>query len=96
MVNKNVPADYNVLCFLTKNGEFTPLHALVVTSFTIHSTFSAALKEADKRTAPIIKALEMCRSVPWKCLVTIVHSGAYVKHHHRRYLINYENNEMPF
>lgn len=84
-------ADYNVVCFLTKDGEFTPLSSLVVTSFTMHCTFSSAMKEADKRTAPLVNALEMCNSVPWKCLVTIVHSGAYVKHLHRRYLTNYEN-----
>lgn len=91
----NETADYNVVCFLTKDGEFTPLSSLVVSSFTMHSTMSAAMKEADKRTAPTIKALEMCHSVPWKCLITIIHCGAYVKHLHRRYLINYEN-ELPF
>lgn len=91
----NVKADYNVVCFLTKNGEFTPLHSLVVASFTMHSTFRTALKAADERTAPTLKALEMCHSVPWKCLVTLIYSGAFVKHHHRRYLINYEN-ELPF
>ena len=91
----NVKADYNVVCFLTKDGEFTPLSSLVVASFTLHSTFGAAMKEADKRTAPTIKALEMCRSVPWKCAVTIIHCGAFVKHLHRRYLINYDN-ELPF
>lgn len=95
MSNSTIPADYNVLCYLTKNGEFTPLSSLVLTSFTIHSSFGNALKEADKRTAPIVNALEMCRSVPWKCLVTIVHSGAFVKHHHRRYFLNYDN-ELPF
>ena len=92
---ENVKADYSVVCFLTKDGEFTPLSSLVVPSFTMHSTLSAAMKEADKRTAPTIKALEMCHSVPWKCVVTIIHSGAFVKHLHRRYLINYEN-ELPF
>lgn len=96
MVKQNVPADYNVVCFLTKDGELTPLSSLVVASFSKHCTLSAAMKEADTRTAPTIKALEMCVSVPWKCLVTIIHSGAYVKHFHRRYLINYENNELPF
>lgn len=95
MVNQNVPSDYNVVCFLTKDGEFTPLSSLVVTSFTKHCTFGAAKKEADLRTAPIIKALETCHSVPWKCVVTIIHCGAFVKHLHRRYLINYEN-ELPF
>ena len=95
MSNSTIPADYNVVCFLTKDGEFTPLSSLVVTSFTLHCTFSSAIKEADKRTAPLVKALEMCHSVPWKCLVTIVHSGAYVKHLHRRYLSSYEN-ELPF
>lgn len=95
MSNSTTVADYNVVCFLTKDGEFTPLSSLVVTSFKMHCTLSAAMKEADKRTSPTIKALEMCQSVPWKCVVTIVHSGAFVKHLHRRYLINYEN-EMPF
>lgn len=91
----NVIGDYNVVSFLTKTGEFTPLSSLVVTSFTKHCSLSAAMKEADLRTTPTIKALEMCSSVPWKCLVTIIHCGAYVKHFHRRYLINYEN-ELPF
>ena len=95
MIKQNVSADYNVVCFLTKDGEFTPLSSLVVTSFTMHSTFSVVMKEADKRTAPLVKALEMCHSVPWKCVVTIIHCGAFVKHLHRRYLINYEN-QMPF
>ena len=96
MVNKNNTAEYNVVCFLTKDGEFTPLSSLVVSSFTMRCTLSDAMKEADKRTAPTIKALEMCHSVPWKCLVTIIHSCADVKHLHRRYLINYENTELPF
>ena len=96
MQSSNIKADYNVVCFLTKDGEFTPLSSLVVASFTMHCTFSVAMKEAEKRTAPTIKALEMCPSVPWKCVVTIIHCGAYVKHLHRRYLINYENNELPF
>ncbi len=95
MVKENVKTDYNVVCFLTKDGEFTPLSSLVVTSFTMHCTLSVAMKEADKRIAPTIKALEMCHSVPWKCAVTIIHSGAFVKHLHRRYLINYEN-QLPF
>lgn len=94
-INQDFPADYNVVCFLTKDGEFTPLSSLVLASFSLHSTLRSAMKESDKRTAPTIKALEMCHSVPWKCLVTIIHSGAYVKHLHRRYLINYEN-ELPF
>lgn len=96
MVKQNVPADYNVVCFLTKDGEFTPLSSLVVASFSKHCSLGDAMREADKRTAPIIKALEMCHSVPWKCVVTIVYSGAYVKRFHRRYLINYEINELPF
>lgn len=95
MVKENIKADYNVVCFLTKDGEFTPLSSLVVTSFSMHSTMSDAMKEADKRTAPTIKALEMCNSVPWKCAVTIIYCGPFVKHLHRRYLINYEN-ELPF
>lgn len=95
MANQNVPADYNVVCFLTRNGEFTPLSSLVVASFSRHCSFGEALKESDKRTAPLVKALEMCHSVPWKCVVTIIYSGAFVKHLHRRYLINYEN-ELPF
>ena len=96
MVKENIKADYNVVCFLTKNGEFTPLSSLVVASFCLHSSLENARKEADKRTAPLVKALEMCHSVPWKCVVTIIHSGAYVKHLHRHYLINYEYNELPF
>lgn len=96
MVKQNVSLDYNVVCFLTKDGEFTPLSSLVVSSFSKHCSLGDAMKEADKRTAPLVKALEMCHSVPWKCLVTIIHSGAYVKHLHRRYLINYENTELPF
>ena len=95
MVKQNIKADYNVVCFLTKDGEFTPLSSLVLASFTMHSSLENARKEADNRTAPTIKALEMCHSVPWKCVVTIIHCGAYVKHLHRRYLINYEN-ELPF
>ena len=95
MVKENVKADYNVVCFLTKDGEFTPLSSLVVTSFTMHSTFGNVLKEAQLRVAPVVNALEKCHSVPWKCAVTIIHCGAYVKHLHRRYLINYEN-ELPF
>ena len=95
MVKENIIADYNVVCFLTKNGEFTPLSSLVVASFSKHCSFGDAMKEADKRTAPLVKALEMCHSVPWKCIVTIIHSGVYVKHLHRRYLSSYEN-EMPF
>lgn len=95
MVKENVKADYNVVCFLTKDGEFTPLSSLVVASFIMRSSLGDAMKEADKRTAPTIKALEMCHSVPWKCAVTIIHSGPFVKHLHRRYLINYEN-ELPF
>lgn len=95
MVKQNIIADYNVVCFLTKDGEFTPLSSLVVTSFTKHCTFASALKEADTRTAPIIRALETCQSVPWKCVVTIIHSGVYVKHLHRHYLTNYDN-ELPF
>lgn len=95
MSKSNIPADYNVICFLTKNGEFTPLHSLVVASFSRHCSFGDAIKEADRRTAPLIEALEMCHSVPWKCLVTIVYTGAYVKFHHRRYFNNYEN-ELPF
>lgn len=95
MQTSNAKADFNVICFLTKDGEFTPLSSLVVTSFTMHCSLSAAMKEADKRTAPTIEALEICHSVPWKCLVTIIHCGVYVKHLHRRYLINYEY-ELPF
>ena len=91
MSNSNIIADYNVVCFLTRDGEFTPLSSLVVTSFTKHSSFSSVMKEAHIRTEPLTKALEMCHSVPWKCLVTIVYSGAHVKHLHRHYLINYEN-----
>lgn len=96
MTPKNVSADYNVVCFLTKDGEFTPLSSLVVASFLKHCSLGDAMKEADRRTAPLIKALEMCHSVPWKCVVTIVYSGAYVKHLHRRYLFNYEDIELPF
>lgn len=95
MRNNNSVSDYNVVCFLTKDGEFTPLSSLVVTSFTKHCTLGSAMQEADKRTASLVKALEMCRSVPWKCVVTIIHSGAFVKHLHRRYLINYDT-ELPF
>ena len=95
MDKQSIIADYNVVCFLTKDGEFTPLSSLVVTSFTRHCTFGAALKEADIRTAPIIRALETCHSVPWKCVVTIIYSGPFVKHIHRRYLTNYET-DLPF
>lgn len=95
MNKQDIKADYNVLCFITKNGEFTPLSSLVVASFSMHCKLSDAMKEADKRTAPTIKALEMCHSVPWKCLVTFIYSGSYVKFHHRRYFINYAN-ELPF
>ena len=96
MVKENVKADYNVVCFLTKDGEFTPLSSLVVASFSMHSSLDSVMKEARKRVDPVVNALEKCHSVPWKCAVTIIHSGAYVKHLHRRYLINYENNELPF
>ena len=96
MDKQNIKSDYNVVCFLTKDGQFTPLSSLVVASFSLHSSLENARKEADKRTASTIKALEMCHSVPWKCVVTIIHSGIYVKYLHRRYLINYENNELPF
>ena len=92
---KNVPSDYNVVCFLTKDGEFTPLSSLVVASFSKHCTLRAAIKEANLRTSPTIKALQMCHSVPWKCLFTIIYCGASVEFLHRCYFNNYED-ELPF
>lgn len=97
MRTTNIVADYSVVCYLTKDGEFSPRSSLVVTSFSLHASFKRVFDEASSRVQPLVLALEQCRSVPWKCVVTIIHCGAHVKHLHRRYFNNYENeDELPF
>lgn len=97
MQKNNISADYNVICFLTKNGELTPRSSLVVTSFSMHASFNRVFDEANNRVQPLVLALEKCNSVPWKCVVTIISRGAIVAHSHRRYLINYvSDDELPF
>lgn len=96
MDKSNIVGDYNVVSYLLKDGDLTPRSALVVSSFTMRSSFKRVVEEADKRFQPVVRALECCNSVPWKCVFTIISHGSYVTHTYRRYLINYSSDEMPF